>query len=143
MRSIWFKQRHSSKTFSQIPELRERPQAGWPEMDPLHPILASLSPKPSTLHSALRRLAKSVRVQASSPDEWLNTARHSPTTPERPAMKKTSSKPTRTRLQKKNESPSHQLKRLSRKLASEEFRLEPAAGEGPAAEAAPYRRIIE
>jgi hypothetical protein len=66
-----------------------------------------------------------------------------PTTPERPAMKKTSSKPTRTRRQKENESPSHQLKRISGNLASEEFRREPAAARKGSAAEALYRRIIE
>jgi hypothetical protein len=62
---------------------------------------------------------------------------------ERPMMKKTSTKPTRTRRQEKNESFSQQVKRLSRKLASEELPREPAAAaKGSAAEVL-YRRIIE
>jgi hypothetical protein len=63
-----------------------------------------------------------------------------PTTPERPAMKKTS---TRKRRQKENESPSPQLKRISGKLASEGFRRELAAAQKGSAAEALYRRIIE
>jgi hypothetical protein len=66
-----------------------------------------------------------------------------PTTPERPAMKKTSSNPTRKRRQKEKESPSPQLKRISGKLASEGFRRELAAARKGSAAEALYRRIIE
>ena len=67
-----------------------------------------------------------------------------PRTPERPTMKKTSSKPTKTRQPKSNENRSDELKRLSRKLTVEEFRREhEAARKGSAAGAILYRRIIE
>jgi hypothetical protein len=59
-------------------------------------------------------------------------------------MKKTASKPTKTRRPKSNENRSDELKRLSRKLTVEEFgREHEAARKGSAAKATLYRRIIE
>jgi hypothetical protein len=104
-------------TFSEIPATSDPLQTGWAEMGTI--ALNSCLTRPKTIDIAPS--SETFRKTHSCPDE-------------RRAM--------RTR-QKKNESPSRHLERLSRKLAADKLRRQA----GPARKDSPpnalYRKIIE